>query len=79
MHTYFIEDFGGKRFDYKLYELCCNSEIYKSLKAAIPESLLKATILRECEKAKIFGFNTPFELQFNKDYSFMLYKYKKKD
>ncbi len=73
MHTYSIDDFGGKRFDYKLYEKCCESEIYKSIKN-MPSSLLKATILRECEKAKIFGFNFPFELRFNKDTSYMLFK-----
>ncbi len=74
MYNYSINDFGGKRFDYKLYEKCRESESYKSIEKTIPESLLKAITFRECEKAKIFGFNSPFELRFNKDSSTTLFK-----
>lgn len=74
MYNYTIDDFGGKQFDYRLYQKCCESECYKSIKTYIPESLLKATVFRECEKAKISGFSSPIELRFNKDASITLFK-----
>jgi hypothetical protein len=74
LYTFTIENFGGQNFNYKIYEKIRSLDSYQSAKKKLNDNQLKLLIYKECDKAKSFGFNSPFEMRMTIDFSYVIIK-----
>lgn len=74
LYTFTVENFGGQNFTNKIFEKIRTLDSYQNAKKKYNDSQLKLLVYRECEKAKSFGFNSPFEMRMTIDFSYVITK-----